>query len=138
MQNPFREQDRLEKTTTTKIGFNTKATRCFPHVVLVAEESDLTRKLFSNGSDGSLLFSDTRNSDSIRLTCRGPSGLKNISLLSTTDIGGKLELTLHKFTSLVGSDATIEEALSVDTDNIHNTAKSVTISLDDVESLSGW
>ena len=86
MQTSSREQNRLEKLTTTKMRLDTKGTRCLPQVVPVAEESDETRKRLGNGSDDSLLLSDTRNGDSIRLACRGPSGLKNISLLSTTDI----------------------------------------------------
>ena len=67
----------------------------------------------------------------------GPSGLKNVTLLSTTAVLSKLKLAGQELTSVSSVDATIEVRLNVDTNKVHSRAKNALVGLEDVEGLSG-
>lgn len=114
-----------------------ESTWLFPEVVGVGEDSGTSTTRRDDTSNGSLLLLLTWASKSVTGTSRRPSALEVDGSKTRADSIGELELGEGEFTSIFGSDFSVEEWVKVSTSDVDGATENTGVFLPDVERLSG-
>lgn len=114
-----------------------KSTWLFPEIVGVGEDGGTSTTRLDDARDGSLLLFYTRASSSVTGTSGRPSTLEVNGSKTRADSIGKLELGESEFTSIFGSDFSVEEWVEVSTSDVDGGTEDTGVFLPDVEGLGG-
>lgn len=108
----------LKDVGTTPVLLHVKLSRCFPRLILEAQEDDLSAHGVLNTLERGRLVLRAGAGGAVAVTGVGPPGLQDVNRLVTADAVHEVDLGLDEGPGLVGGDVGVEEGVQVGTADV--------------------